>query len=175
MKKLIGVAILLCFFSCLTLAQETPKPEVFGGYQFTTMNPSWNASGWNGQANFYVTRWLGVTGDFSGAYSSGEHFHTYTFGPVVSTHKGSLSPFVHGLFGGAHASAAGVGINASQTNFKRTRSIAEKAGAILEFSFSGPQVSLVGVKNKEGGKADVYIDDVLQATIDTASPARLWD
>src|SRR5438309_11152700 len=88
MKKLIGVATLLCVFSCLTLAQETPKPEVFGGYQFTTMNPSWNASGWNGQANFYITRLVGITGDFSGAYNSGEHFHTYTFGPVVSTHKG---------------------------------------------------------------------------------------
>ncbi|MBW8781893.1 MAG: DUF1080 domain-containing protein [Verrucomicrobia bacterium] len=62
------------------------------------------------------------------------------------------------------------GVTASQTDFKRTRSIAEKAGATLEFSFSGPQVSLVGVKNKTGGKADVYIDDVLQATIDTASP-----
>ena len=62
------------------------------------------------------------------------------------------------------------GVSASQTDFKRTHSIAEKAGATLEFSFNGPQVSLVGVKNKAGGKADVFIDDVLRATIDTASP-----
>ncbi|HSH95379.1 MAG TPA: family 16 glycoside hydrolase, partial [Roseimicrobium sp.] len=62
------------------------------------------------------------------------------------------------------------GVSASQTDFKRTHSSAEKAGATLEFSFSGAQVSLVGVKNKTGGKADVFIDDVLRATINTTAP-----
>lgn len=96
--------MLVGLVSLAAVAQETPKPEVFGGYQFTSLDPSWNASGWNASASAYVTRWLGVTGDFSGAYSSGTKFHTYTFGPVVSTHKGNFSPFVHALFGGGHAS-----------------------------------------------------------------------
>jgi hypothetical protein len=67
----------------------------------------------------YINRWFGVTGDFSGAYSSGQHFTTYTGGPVVSTHVGSLSPFAHALFGGAHASASasagGVTVSASNS------------------------------------------------------------
>jgi hypothetical protein len=106
MRKFLGVSLFVCLVSLAGVAQETPKPEVFGGYQFTTLGPSprWNASGWNGSASMYITRWVGVTGDFSGAYSSGLSFHTYTFGPVVSTHKGRISPFAHALFGGAHAS-----------------------------------------------------------------------
>jgi len=109
MRKLIGVAIFVCLVALVGFAQETPKPEVFGGYQFTHLDPSWNASGWNGAATMYINHWLGVTGDFSGAYKSGGSFHTYTFGPTVSTHKGNFSPFVHGLFGGAHASQSGFG------------------------------------------------------------------
>ncbi len=111
MRKLIGVALFVCLVALAGVAQEVPKPEVFGGYQFTSLgpSPSWNASGWNGAATFYITHLLGVTGDFSGAYKSGESFHTYTFGPVVSVRKGMIAPFGHALFGGAHASAAGAG------------------------------------------------------------------
>jgi hypothetical protein len=109
MRKFIGVALFVALFSLVGISQEVPKPEVFGGYQFTSLDPSWHASGWNGAASMYFTRWLGVTGDFSGAYGSGTRFHTYTGGPVVSIHKHSLSPFAHALFGGAHASTAGVG------------------------------------------------------------------
>lgn len=109
MRKLVGVALFVCLAAFVAAAQEVPKPEVFGGYQFTALDPSWHGSGWNAAANMYITRWLGVTGDFSGAYSQGLHFTTYTGGPVVSTHKGQFSPFAHFLIGGAHASAAGIG------------------------------------------------------------------
>ena len=57
------------------------------------------------------------------------------------------------------------------TELKRTRHSTGKAGASVEFSFRGTQVSLVGVKEKTGGKADVYIDDELRAAIDTSAPA----
>lgn len=157
MKKLIGVALLLGVFSCLTLAQETPKPEVFGGYQFTTMNPSWNASGWNGQANFYLTRWFGVTGDFSGAYASGEHFHTYTFGPVVSTHKGSFSPFVHGLFGGAHASAAGVGTSGMAMMFGGGMDMGRKQVAFRLFQADWLITRFSGVTEKNNARVSTGI------------------
>lgn len=106
-RKFIVVALFVSLVALAGFAQETPKPEVFGGYQFTTVDPSWNASGWNGAATMYINRWLGVTGDFSGAYSSGDKLHTYTFGPVVSTRKGAFAPFVHGLFGGARVSGSG--------------------------------------------------------------------
>ena len=109
MKKLIGVCLFLGLMSVMSFAQETPKPELFGGYQFTTLDPSWNASGWNGSATMYLNRWLGVTGDFSGAYHSGASFHTYSGGPVVVMRRKPISPFAHALFGGAHASAGGVG------------------------------------------------------------------
>jgi len=141
----------------LTLAQETPKPEVFGGYQFTTMNPSWNASGWNGQANFYITRLVGITGDFSGAYNSGEHFHTYTFGPVVSTHKGSFSPFVHGLFGGARASAAGVGINGMAMMFGGGVDMGRKQIAVRLFQADWLITRFSGVTEKNNARVSTGI------------------
>ena len=158
MKKLIGVAILLCIFSCLTLAQETPKPEAFFGYQFTTMgNPSWNANGWNGQANFYITRLVGITGDFSGAYASGAKVHTYTFGPVVSVHKGSLSPFVHGLFGGAHFSAAGAGLNGMAMMFGGGVDMGRKQIAVRLFQFDWMITRFSGVTEKNNARVSTGI------------------
>jgi len=109
MRKLIGVVVVVLMVSALGMAGEKPAPEVYGGYQFTSTDGGWHASGWNGAANMYVTRWFGVTGDFSGVYKSGSNLYTYTFGPVVSKRKGNFSPYAHALFGGAHAGAAGFG------------------------------------------------------------------
>jgi hypothetical protein len=109
MRKFIGIAILIGMFSMISMAQESAKPEVFGGYQFTSTDGGWHGSGWNGAANLYITRWFGATADFSGVYGSGSNIYTYTFGPVVSTHKHNVSPFAHALFGGAHAAAGGFG------------------------------------------------------------------
>jgi hypothetical protein len=72
MRSFIGVAILVCMISMLGMAQETPRPEIYGGYQFTSTD------------------------------HTGTNLYTYTFGPVVSTHKSSFSPYAHALFGGAH-------------------------------------------------------------------------
>jgi hypothetical protein len=105
MRKFIGVALFVSLVSLMGFTQETPKPEVFGGYQYTRFDGGTNASGFNGQATIYINKWLGVSGDFGGAFPSGGKFLTYTGGPVVSTHKGQFSPFAHFLIGGAHASA----------------------------------------------------------------------
>jgi hypothetical protein len=109
MRKFTGVALFVCLVGLIAAAQEVPKPEVFGGFQFTSLDSGWHGSGWNGAASMYVTRWFGITGDFSGVYGTGSSFTTYTAGPVVSTHKGMVSPFAHALFGGAHVSSAGIG------------------------------------------------------------------
>jgi hypothetical protein len=108
-KKFMGIALFVCLISMVAAAQELPKPEVFGGYQFTSLDSGWHGSGWNGAANMYVTRWMALTGDFSGVYGSGSNLTTYTFGPTFSTRRHAISPFAHALFGGAHASSAGLG------------------------------------------------------------------
>jgi hypothetical protein len=117
MRKLIGVAVLLCMTSMLGVAGEAPKPEVYGGYQFTSTDGGWHASGWNTAANVYVWKNLGATADFSGVYSSGENLYTYTFGPVVSKPKGAFSPYAHALFGGAHAGAGSIGVGGAAMMF----------------------------------------------------------
>jgi len=109
MRKFIGVAVLVCMASMLAMAGEAAMPEVYGGYQFTSTDGGWHASGWNTAANMYIWKNVGVTGDFSGVYHSGSNLYTYTFGPVVSKPKGSFSPYAHALFGGAHAATAGIG------------------------------------------------------------------
>src|SRR6266436_9543394 len=108
MRKFIGVAVLICMTSMLAMAGEAHLPEVYGGYQFTSTDGGWHASGWNTAANMYIWKNLGATADFSGVYHSGSNLYTYTFGPVVSTHKSSFSPYAHALFGGAHAGGGGV-------------------------------------------------------------------
>jgi hypothetical protein len=108
MRKLIGVAVLVCMTSMLGMAGETAKPEVYGGYQFTSTDGGWHASGWNTAANMYITRHIGVTGDFSGVYKSGQSLYTYTFGPVISRPKSGFSPYAHALFGGARAASGGI-------------------------------------------------------------------
>ncbi len=109
MRKLIGVAVLLCLTSMFAFAGEKPLPEVYGGYQFTSTDGGWHASGWNTAANMYIWKNVGVTGDLGSGYKSGTSLYTYTVGPMISAPKGNFSPYVHALFGGAHASAAGIG------------------------------------------------------------------
>ena len=92
--------------------QEFPRSEIFGGYQFSHLDPSLNANGWNAAANGNVNRWFGVTADFSGAYKNGGHLYTYMFGPTFSARTERVTPFAHALFGGATAGGAGGGANA---------------------------------------------------------------
>jgi len=108
MQKLIGVAVFLVMISAVGMAQEIPGPEIYGGYQYSRTDGGGHGQGWNTAANFYFTRWLGGTADFSGVYNNGS-IYTYTFGPVISTHKNGFSPFAHALFGGAHVGSGGVG------------------------------------------------------------------
>src|SRR5256714_14527515 len=97
MRKFIGVALFVCLVSLMGFTQETPKPEVFGGYQYTRFDGGTNAHGFNGQATMYINKWLGVSGDFGGAFPTGGKFLSYTGGPVVSTHTGQFSPFLQFL------------------------------------------------------------------------------
>jgi len=105
MRKFIGIALFLCLFAFTAVAQKSV--EVFGGYQFTHVEPNLNINGWNGALTGNFNNWLGVTADFSGTYGQGLKLHSYMFGPVLSAGKGPISPFVHALFGGSTLSGGG--------------------------------------------------------------------
>jgi len=113
MRQLMIVAVAMIASVVPALAQEeTPRVDVFGGYQFTHLTPSINAHGWNTAINGNINRWFGFTGDFSGAYKNGGHMHTYMVGPTFSARTSRVSPFVHALFGGASVGDGGESVSA---------------------------------------------------------------
>jgi hypothetical protein len=106
MRTCLVLALTLCLLSLPALAAT--KAELFGGYQYTHLDPSFNLNGWNAAATIDLKGWLGGTADFSGTYRSGLKFHTYAFGPELRANLPLIKPFVHGLVGGATASGGGV-------------------------------------------------------------------
>jgi opacity protein-like surface antigen len=110
------------------LAQNVPKVDVFGGYQYTRVDTgipgvgSINLNGWNAALDGYFTKYLGVSADFSGAYGSpfgvSTKLHTFMFGPIVRFPNSSkITPFAHALFGGGHLSASFGGLSGGETDF----------------------------------------------------------
>ncbi len=107
--------VLVAFLGLLALplmAQDNPKVEVFGGYQYEHIGNilntgiDVNANGWDGALSYFFSKNLGVTGDFSGVYKSEDggtaHIYTYSGGPVFALREGKINPFVHALFGGSN-------------------------------------------------------------------------
>src|SRR5882724_5091641 len=127
MYRFLAVLIFATVLPLQLLAEDAPRAEVFGGFQYYRANTGtdvtdldhFNLNGWNASLSGYFNRYLGVTADFSGAYGSPEFlgvpihtkFHTFMFGPVLRlpnpTH---LTPFVHALGGAAVSSADASGI-----------------------------------------------------------------
>jgi len=119
MRKFVLLIMAVLAISVAAMAQETPKFEVFGGYQYTRFNPGGgfdgiNANGWEASLSGNFNRWFGLKADFSGAYQGdlfgsgiSGHMHTYTFGPEFSHRMENGRLFGHLLFGGAHLAGAG--------------------------------------------------------------------
>jgi hypothetical protein len=70
MRKFIGMVAVVCLGVIATLAQDYPKVEVFGGYQYSHLDllgiTSLNNNGWNASVTGNVNKWFGVAGDVSG-------------------------------------------------------------------------------------------------------------
>jgi len=96
MQKLGLLLLVLVLISVPAVAQ---KVEIFGGYQFTHLNPAYNASGWNASLTGNFKHVLGITADFSGAYKSNIDFHSYTVGPVLTARLPVVQPFGGWRFG----------------------------------------------------------------------------
>ena len=126
MKKSFGIIFVgLLLLSLPVMAQDNPKVEVFGGYQYLHIGSNSSAgidsgqgfNGWDAAAQFNFNKNFGVEGEFGGAYAtvSGVKFHLYNYtgGPVVFTNIGSIKPFAHVLFGGTQLSGSQSGVSIS--------------------------------------------------------------
>jgi len=132
-----AVIIWTVLMGSFVLAQDaTPKVEVFGGYSLLRSDrggltgplldadlnqpsnpfavPTYFLHGWSAEAQYNLSRWLGIAGDFGGRYGSPisasggrtlaglpkETSYSVMVGPVISYRtKSRLTPFAHALFG----------------------------------------------------------------------------
>jgi opacity protein-like surface antigen len=130
----ITLAVLISSFAC---AQDTtPKVQVFGGYSLLRADhgglsgpllgadlnqasnpfalPTYFFNGWNAEAQYNTSRWIGIAADFGGRSGTPitasrdrtlaglpkETAYAFLAGPVLSYRtKSKLTPYVHGLFG----------------------------------------------------------------------------
>ena len=111
--KRMGLSILFLFSTILTVsslsvAQEAPRWEVFGGYSYRCLNSTSmgfvsnsNLNGWNGEGAFNITPTWGVVADLSGHYGSQLSVFDYMIGPQYSWRRDKSKFFGHALFGKA--------------------------------------------------------------------------
>jgi hypothetical protein len=125
-----------------------PRWEVFGGYSFlypsanlhylnpgatlpVSLRQESNPRGVGGSLTYNFTRWLGVTGDFSGDWGDGEggpdlaagyigtlddsNLYSASIGPKLTYRKAHFAPFIEGLVGWQrlHSEYIGIGSNDS--------------------------------------------------------------
>jgi outer membrane immunogenic protein len=132
--KLKVVVCLLAFFSftaAAAFAQDTPKFDIFAGYSYVRDNPStsgvssFNLHGGSASIAYNANHWLSAVADFGGYHANNilgsgvdGTVSTFLFGPRLSyRHFGRVTPFAQTLFGVAHASGSGFGINSTDNAF----------------------------------------------------------
>lgn len=108
MRNLFILVALVLFVAAPTMAQETPKAELFGGYEYLRISGGKNCHGGGGNLAYNFKDWLGGVVDLGGCKVTGlpagsANAFNYLFGPRVSYRSyGSLTPFGQILFGGEH-------------------------------------------------------------------------
>jgi opacity protein-like surface antigen len=120
MQKLIASILLLVGFAAPSLAQETPRVELFAGYTGVRSNEPPKACGcfWmnggSGSVAYNLNSWVGVVGDFGAVHAGNVNstgldltLTSYLFGPRVSYRRlERFTPFAQLLLGGAHLSGS---------------------------------------------------------------------
>jgi hypothetical protein len=106
---LLSLSLVLGFSAA---AQDTPKADLYVGYQYTrqmyTPGTSFNMNGGIGQIVVYTTRWLGIVGEISGNAvgnihapfnGSGGTLYSYMGGARIAFRHGPLQPYIQALVG----------------------------------------------------------------------------
>jgi len=123
-KKFLVLAIFVSILSLPLLADD--RVEVFGGYQYLHIGGSDGVSGqgfngWDAAVTGYFSKFVGVTGDFSGSYATVDgvnaHVYSYSGGPVIAFREGKINPFAHFLVGGSTFGASADGVSVSKNGF----------------------------------------------------------
>ena len=119
MRKTIAVVVFLISTSMFASAQDYPKAEAFGGFQYTSFDTfniqRSNLMGWDAQVTDYLNKPFGLTLDASGSYGKPDvggfttPLRSYAFlvGPTLRAPLEKSTPFVHALFGFGHISNSG--------------------------------------------------------------------
>jgi Outer membrane protein beta-barrel domain len=130
--SVLAVLAMLAFALPAKAQDETPKVELYAGYDYVRVNSagrSFNFNGGSGQLAYNVNNWLGILGDLGGYYT-GEGatagLFSYLFGPRINFRgHGKMTPFAQVLFGGARSI-----VNSPQNVFAMT------AGGGVDFKIS---------------------------------------
>ena len=164
MRKLIFVGCLLMLCSLVAVAADqysTPKAEFFGGYQYTHLEGTGGANGFNFAVNGNFSDSFGITGDFAAAFTTqaGVKYsnYTYTFGPVLSLRGNkAYTPFVHALIGGDHGSASVPGASATGNGFALLAGGGVDANFAQHLAFRVAQVDWMMVHGSGGTSGKNY-------------------
>ena len=124
MRNLFILGVLILFMAAPALAQDYPRAEVSGDYQYIRLNPGGvNCQGAAGSAAGNLNSWFGVVGEFGGCKITGQpsgtsaHALNYLFGPRVTYRSyGRLTPFAHVLLGGQRDTFSVSGAGSASTN-----------------------------------------------------------
>jgi len=124
MRNFLILGVLILFLAAPAMAQDYPKAEVSGDYQYIRLNPGGsNCQGGAGSVAGNLNSWFGVVGEFGGCKITGQpsgtsaHALNYLFGPRVTYRSyGSLEPFAHVLLGGQRITASVSGVGSASTN-----------------------------------------------------------
>lgn len=126
MKKLIGMLSLVFLMAGLAVAQDFPRAEVFGGYQFLRASGddfSKMFHGWRASVAGNFNRYFGVEAAFTGTYGDlydieGQpddpnidvnariNNYLYLFGPRFTMRSERVTAFTHFLLGGSKTSVS---------------------------------------------------------------------
>ena len=123
MRKFFILAVLIVFAAAPALAQEAPKAELFGGYEYLHFDGGGNCHGGGANLAYNVKDWLGGVADLGVCKVTGlpsgvsANAFNYLFGPRVSYRSyGSLTPFAQVLFGGERLGAGYSGVGSASAN-----------------------------------------------------------
>src|SRR6478736_1538288 len=92
---LLNSIMVFAVITLLSFTSAAQRIEAFAGYQFTHLQPAFNAHGWNASITGNLKHVVGITADFSGAYKDNAHNYTYTVGPVFTARLPIVQPFLH--------------------------------------------------------------------------------